>query len=287
MKMNVLARLSLVALLSGGLWVAYAYGQAFGTQAARLSTVKVKDDLYVIHNDFVPGNSTALITSQGVVLVDDKFDIDHDNIMAELKKVTNQPIRYVIDTHHHADHSGGNAKMQAMDVQVMASEQARANMVDGKQPGLPTIVFDHHAHVYLGGKNVELYHFGRAHTNGDVVVLFPAQRTLAAGDMFTFGDATPELIDYAGGGSAKEWTSTLDSALQLDFDAVVPGHGVVTTKQEMRKFRDSTLALRNRVHALVVQKKSRDEISKAMQAEFHWAALHVSLSLDGAIAEMQ
>jgi cyclase len=287
MKMNVLARLSLVALLSGSLWAAYAYGQAFGTQAARLSTVKVKDDLYVIHNDFVPGNSTALITSQGVVLVDDKFEIDHDNIMAELKKVTNQPIRYVINTHHHADHSGGNAKMQAMDVQVMASEQARENMVDGKQPGLPTVVFDHHAHVYLGGKNVELYHFGRAHTNGDVVVLFPAQRTLAAGDMFTFGDATPELIDYAGGGSAKEWTSTLDSALQLDFDAVVPGHGVVTTKQEMRKFRDSTLALRNRVHALVVQKKSRDEISKAMQAEFHWAALHVSLSLDGAIAEMQ
>ena len=287
MKMNVLARLSLVVLLSGGLWVAYAYGQAFGTQAAKLSTVKVKDDLYVIHNDFVPGNTTALVTNAGVVLVDDKFEIDHDNILAELKKVTNQPIRYVINTHHHADHSGGNAKMQAMNVQAIASEQARENMVDGKQPGLPTVVFDHHAHVYLGGKNVELYHFGRAHTNGDVVVLFPAQRTLAAGDMFTFGDATPELIDYPGGGSAKEWTSTLDSVLQLDFDSVVPGHGVVTTKQEMRKFRDSTLALRNRVHALVVQKKTRDEISKAMRSEFHWADLHVMLSLDGAIAEMQ
>ena len=72
----------------------------------------------------------------------------------------------------------------------------------------------------------------------------------------------PELIDYAGGGSAKEWTSTLDSALQLDFDNVVPGHGVVTTKAEMRKYRDSTLRLRNRVHELVVQKKSRDDIAK-------------------------
>jgi cyclase len=287
MKVNVTARLSLVVLLSGSLWVAYAYGQAFGTQAAKLSTVKVKDDLYVIHNDFVPGNTTALITNQGVVLVDDKFEIDHDNIVAELKKVTNQPIRYVINTHHHADHSGGNAKMQAINVQVIASEEARENMVDAQQSGLPAVVFEHHAHVYLGGKNVELYHFGRAHTNGDVVVLFPAQRTLAAGDMFTFGDATPELIDYAGGGSAKAWTSTLDSALQLDFDAVVPGHGVVTTKQEMRKFRGSTLALRNRVHALVVQKKTRDEIAKVMQTEFHWAALHLMLSLDGAIAEMQ
>ena len=83
-----------------------------------------------------------------------------------------------------------------MNVQAIASEQARENMVDGKLTGLPTMVFEHHAHVYLGGKNVELYHFGRAHTNGDVVAYFPAQRTLAAGDMFTFGDATPELIDY-------------------------------------------------------------------------------------------
>ena len=60
-----------------------------------------------------------------------------------------------------------------------------------------------------------MYHFGRAHTNGDMVVLFPADRTLAAGDMFTFGEATPQLIDYAGGGSSKEWPKTLESALEL------------------------------------------------------------------------
>jgi cyclase len=287
MKKSLIARSSLAALMVGGLWVAYAYGQAFGTTAAKLNTVKLKDDLYVIHNDFVPGNTTALVTNEGVLLVDDKFEVDFANIVAEVKKITNQPIKYVINTHHHADHSGSNAKMQQLNVQVVASEQARENMVDGKLPGLPTMVFEHHAHIYLGGKNVELYHFGRAHTNGDVVVLFPAQRTLAAGDMFTFGDATPELIDYAGGGSAKEWTSTLDAALQLDFDTVVPGHGVVTTKQEMRKYRESTLALRNRVHDLVVQKKTRDEIARAMRTEFHWADLHVMLSLDGAIAEMQ
>lgn len=287
MRSPLVARFSLTAVLSAGLWAAYAFGQPFGQQAAKLSTVKIKDDLVVIHNDFVPGNTTALITNDGVVLVDDKFEIDHDSILAELRKTTRQPVKYVVNTHHHADHSGGNAKMQAMNVQVLASEQARENMVDGRQPGLPTIVFEHHAHIYLGGQNVELYHFGRAHTNGDVVVLFPAQRTLAAGDMFTFGDATPELIDYAGGGSAKEWTSTLDSALSLDFDAVVPGHGVVTTKQEMRKFRDSTLRLRNRVHELVVGKKTRDDIAKMLRAEFHWEELHLDRGLDGAIAEMQ
>jgi cyclase len=276
-------RLAVAVTLCGALWMAQVYGQ----QAARLNLVKVKDDLYVIHNDYVPGNSTALITSDGVILVDDKFEIDHDNIIAELKKVTSKPIRYVINTHHHADHSGGNAVLQQMDVQVVASVQARENMVDGHQSGLPNIVFDQHARVYLGGKSVELYHYGRAHTNGDIVVYFPADRALAAGDMFTYGDATPQLIDYAGGGSAKEWTKTLDQALLLDFEAVVPGHGDVTTKQEMRKFRDSTLKLRSRIHEMLVQKKTRDDIAKMLQTEFHWVQLHLDRGLDGAMAELQ
>src|ERR1700685_371485 len=103
-------------LFGGGLWLAYTQGQ----QPSKLSTVKIKDDLYVIHNDFVPGNSTALITNEGVVLVDDKFEVDHNNILAELKKVTNQPVKYVINTHHHGDHTGGNAKMQALNVQIVA-----------------------------------------------------------------------------------------------------------------------------------------------------------------------
>src|SRR5438552_1234330 len=284
MPKRAIARLSLLALVGAALWVVYGYGQGFGQQAAKLDLVKIKDDLYVIHNDFVPGNTTALITNEGVLLVDDKFEIDHASVMAELKKVTNQPVKYVVNTHHHADHSGGNAKLQMLSAQVVTSEEARENMVDGKQPGLPNVTFEHHAHIYLGGKNVELYHFGRAHTNGDAVVYFPAHRTLAAGDMFTFGDATPELIDYSGGGSAKEWTHTLDSVLQLDFDGVVPGHGVVTTKAELRKFRDSTLRLRNRVHELVVQKKTRDDIAKMLRAEFHWEQLHLDRGLDGAIA---
>jgi cyclase len=277
-------RLCAAMFVAGALWTAYTQ---FGNQPAKLDTVKIKDDLYVIHNDFVPGNTTALITNEGVVLVDDKFEIDHANIMAELKKITDKPVKYVINTHHHADHSGGNAKMQDMNVQIVASQEARENMVEAKQPGLPNVTFEHNAHIYLGGKNVEMYHFGRAHTNGDIVVYFPADRTLAAGDMFTFGDATPELIDYSGGGSGKEWTRTLDSALLLDFDTVVPGHGVVTNKREMAKFRDSTLALRNRVHEMLVQKKTRDDIAKMLRAEFHWADLHLARGLDGAMAEMQ
>src|SRR5579863_2508240 len=258
MRKSSLLRLMLAALLLGGVWLAYTQP---GPPASKLTTQKLADDLYVIHNDFVPGNTTALITNEGVVLVDDKFPADHDNIMAELKKITNQPVKYVVNTHHHFDHAGGNAAMQMAGAQIVSSEQARRYMVDLKQPGLTNVAFRDHMHIYLGGKNVELFYFGKSHTGGDIVAWFPDDRAIAMGDMFTFGDATPQLIDYSGGGSAKEWTATVNRALQLDFDTVVPGHGNLAKRPDMVAFRNTTLALRNRAHQMQMEKKSRDEIS--------------------------
>lgn len=281
-------RFAALTLLCGGLWLAHTQqGDGRGPQPAKLDTVKLKNDLYVIHNDVVPGNTTALITDDGVLLVDDKFEVDHDNIMAELKKITDKPVKYVVNTHHHGDHTGGNAKMQQMGVQVIASENARENMIFGKEPGLPNVTIEQRGHVFLGGKTIDMYYFGRSHTNGDIVVYFPADRVLSAGDMFTYGDATPELIDYSGGGSAKEWPRTLSGALTLDFDTVVPGHGMVTTKTEMAKFRDTTITVRDRIHEMVQQKRTKDEIAKVMQRDFHWGPLQLSRSLDGAMVELQ
>src|SRR4051794_41113418 len=135
MRKGSIIRAAVAVLLAGGVWLGHT--QQGAPAPAKLALVKIQDDLYVGHNDLVPGSSTALITNEGVILVDDKFDVDHDGIMAQLKKVTDKPIKYVINTHHHGDHSGGNEKMQKMNVQVVASEEARQNMVDGKQPGLP------------------------------------------------------------------------------------------------------------------------------------------------------
>ena len=273
-------------------WMAYSQ---FPSTPAKLTTQKLADDLYVIHNDIVPGNTTALVTNEGVVLVDDKFPQDTDNILAEVKKFTNQPVKYVVNTHHHFDHSGGNVNLQKLGVQVVSSAQARGYSNDIKQPGAANIAFEDHMHLYLGGKNVELYYFGKAHTGGDIVAYFPAQRTIAMGDMFTFGDATPQLIDYAGGGSAKEWTGTVGRALQLDFDKVVPGHGLNTTKAELAKFRESTITLRNKVHQMLADgtaKKTpppqlRSEIEAMLRKDFHFGDLHIGFSLDGLMTELR
>src|ERR1041384_2145261 len=98
MKKTSLARLSLIGVMAACMCVAYVHAQ-FGDKPSKLNTVRIADDLFVIHNDFVPGNTTALITNEGVVLVDDKFEIDFANIVAEVKKLTPQPIKYVINTH--------------------------------------------------------------------------------------------------------------------------------------------------------------------------------------------
>ena len=293
MRTSSIVRLILAALLLGGVWAAYTQQQR---PPSTFKTNKIANDLYEIENvGSLAGNVTVLVTDEGLIVVDDKFDPDHGGIMAQIKTFTDKPIKYIINTHHHGDHTGGNAKMLAASAQIISSGEARRNMVDGKMPGLPTLTFQNHTHIYLGGKNVELYHFGRSHTDGDTVVLFPAQRTLATGDMFTFGDDVPALIDYAGGGSAKAWTGTLDAAMRLDYDTVVPGHGAITNKDGMRKFRATMVTLRNRVHDMNAdlnkQKKSheeiRDTIGKTMQAEFHWGALQMARGLDGVIAEMQ
>ena len=115
----------------------------------------------------------------------------------------------------------------------------------------------------------------------------PSHRVLAAGDAFTVCTRRRCRFDYPGGGSAKDWTATLDRALELDFDTVVPGHGDVTTKAELRKFRDLTLAMRTKVHDMIVQKKSEAEITAVLKSEFQGAQLIFPGLLAGLLNELQ
>ena len=266
---------------------AFAANAQFGTEPSELELIKLKDDLYVIHGAYVPGNVTALITNEGVILVDDDFEVDHDNLVAKLREVTSQPVKYVINSHYHGDHSGGNAKLQAGGTLAVASVAARARMVAANQSGLVNITIEPRGAVHLGGKVAEIYWFGRGHTDGDVVVLFPQHDTLAAGDLFTAGEGLPQLVDHAGGGSAKEWTATLDKVLELDFEAVVPGHGNVTNKQALRQYRGTSQRMTEVLTQMVRQNRSRADIEAVLRNEFGFQDFHIMSSLDGLINEMR
>jgi len=265
-------------------WIAYTQ-----TQPAPLTVNKVRDNLYEIEGD--GGNVAALVTNEGVLLVDDKYEQDHDGIVNAVKSVTPQPIRYIITTHHHGDHSGGNGKFIAS-AQIISTANARANIVSHKQSNAPPnmvpaqLVFTDEMSVFIGGQEVRAHYYGRGHTNGDAVVYFPGLRVLHTGDLMA--GASP-LIDYPGGGSVVEWTRTLDGALALDFDTVIPGHGKVTDKAGLRTYRDNVEKLRNRVSGLIREGKSRDDVAKVMTAEYKWApdSLNMQWSLPGMMTELK
>src|SRR5690606_14341657 len=155
-QMNARLVVGLGAAALGILLGPSAFAQ-FGSEPASLELIELNDDMYVISNPAVPGLVTVLVTDEGVLLVDDKFEVDHENIMALLRTVTDQPVKYVINTHYHGDHSGGNAKLQALDAIAVASDEARARMVALNQPGQPNITVSERATIHIGGKTVEIH----------------------------------------------------------------------------------------------------------------------------------
>jgi cyclase len=216
---------------------------------------------------------------------------DHEGIVAKVKSVTSQPVRYVLTTHHHSDHSGGNAKFLPT-AEIISTANARANIVGHKQPGAPPdmaparVVFTQECEVFLGGKETRAIYYGRGHSNGDAIIYFPALRTIHTGDLMA--GSTP-LIDYAGGGSLVEWTKTLDAAMRLDFDTVIPGHGPVTDRAGLLAYRNNIEKLRNRAAGLIREGKSQEEVGKVMTAEFGWApnSMQMQWSLPGMMAELK
>src|SRR6187455_2485617 len=235
---------------------------------APMRPVKVKDGLYIIRGPAMPcmtgcrpgdkgdglihesGDVAVRVTTDGLIVVDDKFASQAADVFAQVKKVSPLPVKYVLNTHHHADHASGNQYARdTFGVNIIAQKNIRANFLRIKQPGEPNITFGNEAEVYLGGVEVRLHWFGRAHTNGDTV------------------------IEYPGGGSAIEFLTTIDRMLTLDFDTAILGHGRTMTKQEVRDYRMRFAEMNRRMKALIdrgvtkAQLKTWDQARAALKLE--------------------
>lgn len=244
-------------------------GLAQPKQRPLLVTEKVRDDLFVIVGN--GGNVAVLVTDEGVILVDDKFEEDYDGILQQVKTVTSRPVKYVFNTHYHSDHSGGNVRFLPM-AEIISHKNSRTNIVAKKQSNAAPnmrparIVFNDETSVFLGGKEVRARYFGRGHTDGDIIIYFPAHRVIHTGDLMA--GATP-LIDYNGGGSIVEWIKTMDAAAAaFDFDTVIPGHGKVTDRTGLKSYRDNVVKLRTEVGGLIRQGKTQEEIRVVLAAQY-------------------
>jgi glyoxylase-like metal-dependent hydrolase (beta-lactamase superfamily II) len=205
-----------------------------------LESEVVAGDVHVVFG--LGGNVGVLKTSLGAVVVDTMtFPIQARGIRELASQLGGGPARAIINTHYHSDHTHGNPAWPA-GIRVVSTERTRdyldlldAEFWQGDASGTaPNDTFTKTHEMRIGGKTIRSYALGRGHTDGDLVVLFVEDRVLHAGDLF-FNRLYPN-IDLEAGGSVRDWATTLERVLELDFDRVIPGHGAVASREELAAF---------------------------------------------------
>lgn len=244
----------------------------------RLDIQQVKEGLHVITG--AGGNVGVRLTSEGVILIDDKFPQDFDEIQSLVAEVSDLPVRYVINTHHHGDHSGSNAGFLQV-AEIITHKNARDNMIRGNQEGLPRMIYTEETSVFLGNVEVQAFYMGRGHTNGDSVVYFPDLKTVHGGDLL---HGTAPFIDYGNGGSTRGWVETMNNILSLDFDTAIPGHGSIMDRRDVLSFRNQMEAVRARMADLIRNGlDARDALERIKDSELSWTQAEEGLFMQRSI----
>jgi glyoxylase-like metal-dependent hydrolase (beta-lactamase superfamily II) len=234
-----------------------ALGPAGGAQQQDFSKVQIKvtkvsGNIYMLEGQ--GGNIAASVGEDGIVIVDDQYAPLADKIQASLKNlgITDKPVRFVINTHYHGDHTGGNAPFSNAGSTLIAQDNVRKRLETGGTAGnggsvkmdvppapkaaLPIITFEHDVTVHLNGEDIRALHFPAGHTDGDAVIFFPKNNVVHMGDDYVrYGFP---FIDVAGGGSVQGMIAAMEKvSTQLPPDVkVIPGHGAISNLDDVRAF---------------------------------------------------
>lgn len=246
---------------------------------------KVKDNLFLLKGG--GGNTAVFVTANGVVVVDAKLPGWGQPVLDKIKSVTGKPVTTLINTHTHGDHVSGNVEFPAT-VDIVTHENTKANMERMMAPtgfppstgniftqnngrGMPKRTFKDKMTIGNGNDRVELYYFGRAHTNGDAFVVFPSLRVMHAGDSFA-GKNVP-LLDANNGGSGVAFPDTLQKVHDTiqGVDTVITGHSTLMTWADLNEFADFNRQFLNDVRSAKQAGKSVDEVASTWKVPARYA----------------
>jgi len=225
-----------------------------------IKTLQAGDGVYMLTGK--GGNLGLSVGDDGVFLIDDQFAPLTEKIQAAIAKLSDKPVRFVLNTHWHPDHTGGNEKLGKSGVTIVAHENVRKRLsVDNfiemfqadapamPKAGLPVITFNEAITFHMNNNDIRAWHVERAHTDGDAIVHFKQANVLHMGDTY-FAGMYP-FIDTNSGGSADGCIRAINQALDIanDKTVIIPGHGPISNKQEMTAYRDMLKTIIGRIKA--------------------------------------
>jgi cyclase len=212
------------------------------------------------------GNIAVSAGTDGVFIIDDQLKPLTDQLLAAVRKIDDRPIRFVINTHYHGDHVGGNETLGKAGSVIIAHDNIRRRMSTDQfnhffndttpaypAESLPVVTFNDRVSLHLNGESVAVHHVPRGHTDGDSIVHFPVSNVLHMGDIF-FKGLYP-YIDLDGGGTIQGMIGAVELALSLadEQTKIIPGHGTLSNRAELQDYRDFLSKARDNVQALVDQ----------------------------------
>ncbi|MGD0850064.1 MBL fold metallo-hydrolase [Bradyrhizobium sp.] len=239
-----------------------------------IKTTDLGDNMYMLEGQ--GGNITVAIAKDGIIMVDGQYAPLHDKIKAAISNVSMLPIKYLINTHFHGDHTGGNEPFAKDGVTVVSEINVKNRLAAGTTNGLtgvktppvpeaalPSKTYTGAFHIRLRGRVADLKHIEHAHTDGDTYVWFKTANVLSTGDTFTNG-RYPN-IDFANGGNIKGMIAATDAYLKLvnAKTRIVPGHGPLADKTVLTEYRTMLMTARDRMAKLVKEGKSEDDVVAA------------------------
>jgi len=235
-----------------------------------IKTSDLGNNVYMLEGQ--GGNITVAVARDGIIMVDGQYAPLHDKIRTAISAISNLPIKYLVDTHYHADHVGGNEDFAKDGATVMSQVNVKTRLAAGTTNGLtgvktppaplgalPTDTYTNFSKIRLSGRVADLKHIANAHTDGDTYVWFKTANVLSTGDTFTNG-RYPN-IDFANGGNIKGMIAAADAYLKLTNakSRIVPGHGPVADKAALAEYRAMLVTARDRMAKLVQEGKSEDD----------------------------
>ncbi len=237
----------------------------------QIKVTKVAGTVYMLEGS--GGNIGVSVGMDGIVLVDDQFAPLAPKIREALKTITDKPIKFVLNTHFHGDHTGGNVQFSA-DAPIIAHENVRKRLHEGgtvlggevkpaPKEALPVITFNDRATIHLNGEDIRAIHFPHGHTDGDSVIFFPQSNVVHMGDDFvTYGFP---FVDVGNGGSVTGMIEGVEKALaMMPADVkIIPGHGPLSTPADARKF----VEMLKNTRALVAQAAQQGKTTDQMKQE--------------------